>query len=326
MEKIKIWGKQIPYNTGKEKFNDRVELMDRTILNEKMHTYFAKGEDPNRDPVIRRQVIMQDEIGTWGAKETYDDEPLLMPFPVEGSSHAVIIVPGGAYVMKSMEHEGTEVAQLLNREGISCFVLWYRSYPYSYPVPYLDVQRAVRYVKHHAAEYGIEKDQVAVMGFSAGGNAVAGSFNMLRNNPVQYETYKADEVDLEDATPAALGLIYAALEVSRDPQCLHMLSGKEDFSGAEEEEQDWIRKLDLKQYVKNGDPRQFLCYGTKDQVVLPQPTEDYCKALDEKNVEHEVLKLEGADHGFGSCLNPHREAEYIAEGWHKKFAEWLLWG
>lgn len=245
MNKIQIWGDTIPYNRKEDKFQDEVPIMDRAELDAKMQAWFAAGDDPNRDPVIRRQVIMQDEIGVWGAKYTYEDEPFLLPFPVEGSDRAVLIVPGGAYVMKSMEHEGTEVAQLLNQEGISAFVLWYRSYPYTWPVPYMDVQRAVRYLKFHASDYGYRPDQVSTMGFSAGGNAVAGSWQMLKGSPVKAEGYAPDEIDAMDATPETIALIYAALEVSRDPQCLHMLSGKEEFPDAREE-REWIDMLDLK--------------------------------------------------------------------------------
>ena len=118
VNKIRIWGEQIPFNKPERKFKDEVPLMDRSELQAKMQEFFAAGDDPNRDPVIRRQVVMQDEIGKWGAKWTYEDEPFLLPYPVVGSRHALILVPGGAYVMKSMEHEGTEVAALLNEAGI----------------------------------------------------------------------------------------------------------------------------------------------------------------------------------------------------------------
>lgn len=320
--KIRIWGDAIPYNRQENKFQDEVPIMDRAELDTKMQAWFAAGDDPNRDPVIRRQVIMQDEIGKWGAKYTYEDEPFLLTFPVEGSDRAVLIVPGGAYVMKSMEHEGTEVARLLNQEGISAFVLWYRSYPYTWPVPYLDVQRAIRYLKFHASDYGYWPDKVSAMGFSAGGNAVAGSWQMLKGSPVKAQGYAPDEIDAVDDRPETIALIYGALEVSRDPQCLHMLSGKEEFPDAQGE-REWIDRLDLKRYITPTDPPHFVCYGTADTVVSPEGAMAYCERLADCGVDCMTLPIEGTDHGFGSCENPHRETEFLAMGWQKKFAAWL---
>lgn len=342
MKRISIWGKQVPYNSGKPKFSDEVPFMPREQMDEMMREAFARGDDPNRNPVYRRQVVMQDEIGKWGASWNYEDQPYLIPFPAEGSRKAVIIVPGGAYVMKSMEHEGTEVAGLLNQEGVSCFVLWYRTWPYHYPVPYLDVQRAVRYVRYHAKEFGIDEDKIVTLGFSAGGNAVAGSWQILGNRPVEDIlkepfparnlqgtrgkedldlSYTPDEVDRVDAKPSGIALLYAALEVSNDPQCLHMLAGTEDLTP--EEEKAWIRKLDLKTYIGKKDPPHFVSYGTKDTVVLPKVSEGYLEQLKQSGVPNQSLVIQNADHGFGSCVNPHRDAEIAAQGWQHHLVRWM---
>ena len=83
-------------------------------------------------------------------KETYEDEPYLIPYVCEESDAAVIVIPGGGFGYKSMDGttgEGKDIAMTLNENGINAFVLHYRSNPYEYPVPYLDVQRAVRYLR-----------------------------------------------------------------------------------------------------------------------------------------------------------------------------------
>lgn len=104
-------------------------------------------------------------------KETYEDAPYLIPYIVPGSDRAVIVIPGGGYGYKSMDGgtaEGKDVAMTLNGAGISAFVLHYRSNPYEYPIPQLDVQRAVRYLKYHAREYGLNPDKIGLIGYSAG--------------------------------------------------------------------------------------------------------------------------------------------------------------
>ncbi|MGP3786322.1 alpha/beta hydrolase [Paenibacillus sp. 1A_MP2] len=67
------------------------------------------------------------------------------------------------------DHEGAPIAELLNRAGISAFVLKYRVAPHQHPAPMTDGQRAIRYVRAHAEQFGIQPSKIAVLGFSAGG-------------------------------------------------------------------------------------------------------------------------------------------------------------
>lgn len=101
------------------------------------------------------------------------------------------------------------MARFLNENGISAFVLEYRLNPYKAPVCYLDMQRAIRYVRHHAVEYGISSKQIGAMGFSAGGYVTGASYILLGNAPVEYKGYKPDEVDEEDGRADFLGMIFA---------------------------------------------------------------------------------------------------------------------
>ena len=55
---------------------------------------------------------------------------------------AVIVCPGGGYVMKA-DHEGAPIAQRMNELGFHAFVLDYRVAPYRHPVPLMDAQRAI---------------------------------------------------------------------------------------------------------------------------------------------------------------------------------------
>src|ERR1700688_690530 len=84
---------------------------------------------------------------------------------------AIIVCPGGGYSNLAMNHEGRQVANYLNSLGIAAFVLKYRLGPrYHHPVELGDGQRAVRFVRSHAAEYGIATDRIGIWGFSAGGH------------------------------------------------------------------------------------------------------------------------------------------------------------
>ena len=85
---------------------------------------------------------------------------------------AVIICPGGGYSILAYDKEGTELAAWLNTLGITGVVLKYRV-PNNREGAFQDIQRALRIVRHRAAEWNIARDRVGVMGFSAGGHLSA---------------------------------------------------------------------------------------------------------------------------------------------------------
>jgi acetyl esterase/lipase len=100
--------------------------------------------------------------------------PTITVYPAKGKNTgaAVIVFPGGAYQILSMDLEGTEVCDWLNQIGVNCVLLKYRvpnsgPYPHS-PQALEDAQRAVGLVRQHAAEWGIDPSRVGVIGFSAG--------------------------------------------------------------------------------------------------------------------------------------------------------------
>jgi hypothetical protein len=84
---------------------------------------------------------------------------------IHGAVLSVPVVP----LFRGNAREGTPVAQALNDLGYQNSVVNYRLRPFTVQEAALDLRRAVRYVRHHAKEYGIEEEHNGVIGFSAGG-------------------------------------------------------------------------------------------------------------------------------------------------------------
>src|ERR1700686_193115 len=110
--------------------------------------------------------------GAPGALGTSDEDrpslTLYLPDPAKAAGVGVVVCPGGGYGGLAMDHEGRQVAEWLNGLGAAAFVLKYRLGPrYHHPVEMEDGQRAMRFVRSHAAEYGIAIDRIGIWGFSA---------------------------------------------------------------------------------------------------------------------------------------------------------------
>lgn len=120
----------------------------------------------------------------------------------------VIILPGGGFSKVVPDLEGSEAADWLNGLGITAFVLNYRTTegkePPGWVKPLQDAQRAMALIRSQAEKYGIQKDRLGILGFSAGGQVTA---RLLSDGGKK--TYdKIDDVDAISHRPDFAILIY----------------------------------------------------------------------------------------------------------------------
>lgn len=117
----------------------------------------------------------------------------------------VIIFPGGGYYILAVEHEGYEVAQYFADLGYTAFVLQYRV-PQKQQGALMDAQRALRIVRERATHWGIDKNKIGVLGFSAGGSLAARALTLY-----DQKTYdNIDKTDEYSAKPNFAVMIYPA--------------------------------------------------------------------------------------------------------------------
>jgi acetyl esterase/lipase len=288
---------------------------------------FDSGKDFVEDLSGNDTMVYRDEILTGKAKETYEDEPYLIPYIVQGSDRCVIICPGGAYLSKSMENEGEDVASFLNKAGISCFVLWYRSYPYRAPVMFRDCQRAIRYVRYHAKDYNINPDKIGIVGFSAGGNLCGTTVQIYRNTCVEAEGYIPDDIDFVSAHVNALAMIYPAITFEDSQVFLECIEEK-DLVRDPATRAKLAQHYTLKNHIKKNDPPTFLCSAIDDSLIPPLQICEYAQVLKRNDVPVELHIFDKGGHGFGGCnparVNPMFPNDYTrVDHWKDLFSSWI---
>ena len=100
--------------------------------------------------------------------------PTLTVYPASHpNGMAIIMCPGGGYGGLAMKHEGHDMAPWFNTQGITYAVLKYRMPNGHHEVPLSDAEQAIRMVRKHAAEWGVNPQRVGIMGASAGGHLAA---------------------------------------------------------------------------------------------------------------------------------------------------------
>jgi acetyl esterase/lipase len=105
----------------------------------------------------------------------------------QNTGAAIVVIPGGGFEMLAIDLEGTEICDWVTSRGVTCILLKDRvpSHPYVWQcdcrphnlststTSLQDVQRTMRLVRFHAAQWHIDPHKVGVLGFSAGGYLVA---------------------------------------------------------------------------------------------------------------------------------------------------------
>ncbi len=98
---------------------------------------------------------------------------VFLPMEKQATGRAVVICPGGAYETLSMEKEGYDWGEFFQNQGIAAIVLKYRM-PHGQPeVPVSDAEQAMKLVRLNATSWKINRNDVGIMGFSAGGHLAA---------------------------------------------------------------------------------------------------------------------------------------------------------
>jgi acetyl esterase/lipase len=134
---------------------------------------------PNGAPGFENRKDEPEQAKDYWVKNIHNPSiAVYLPPKEKATGAAVVICPGGGHRLLVYNAEGTEPAAFLNNLGVAAIVLKYRlareeNSPYSLDKhPREDAYRAMRLVRSHAKEWGIDTARVGMLGFSAGGEVV----------------------------------------------------------------------------------------------------------------------------------------------------------
>jgi acetyl esterase/lipase len=224
------------------------------------------------------------------------DEPVLFvwrPAADVATRTAVVVCPGGGYGALAMDHEGEQIARWFNSFGVTACVLKYRhsSSGHRHPVPMLDGQRAIRTVRAHADEWGIDPDKIGVMGFSAGGHLAS----TLSTHFGAGDPQAADAVERVSSRPDFAILCYPVITMTEE---YGHRGSRDNLLGA-------APNYALEHYLSNDlqvsppTPPTFILQTDEDSAVPAENCVSYYLALRRAGVPAEMHIYEKGPHGVG---------------------------
>ncbi len=249
------------------------------------------------------------------------------PTPLEHPRPAIVICPGGSYQFLS-QREADPVAAAYLAHGFNAFILRYSIREHALGLaPAIDAARAVRWVRAHAEELGVDPQRVAILGFSAGGH-VAG----------QLATHWQDDelVAAERSEYAALRFLGVAanerlLDYPSRPDAL-VASYAVLGTGWATDQEPALTYLDLYDAVSPHCPPSFVWTTAEDAVVPPSQSARFATALEAQGVEVEYHLYDRGEHGLSTATQvANADRAELPEGpgsWLPRSAAWLreTWG
>lgn len=151
----------------------------------------------------------------YGTFDNRDFQPFLVKYMVPDQATVkgnIIVIAGGDFAMRNNYGEAYKAASSFRAMGYNAFVLQRRVKPYASVDSALDLQRSIRYLRYHAAEFGIAKtENMVACGFSDGGSTITFTVENLYGNiqpTAVYPNYVPDEVDQVSSDLSAMLIIY----------------------------------------------------------------------------------------------------------------------
>lgn len=222
------------------------------------------------------------------------DIPTLTPYFApsgKATGASIIICPGGGYAMLA-PHEGSGYAIWLNEQGITAFVLKYRlgSNGYRHPAMMQDVQRAIRYVRANAVQWGLDPKRIGVMGSSAGGHLASTALTHFDSG----SSAAPDPVDRVSSRPDFGILCYPVITMGPNTH-----SGSRDLLLGNNPDPELVEFLSNEKQVKNDTPPVFLFHTFEDSAVKVENTLDFAAALRQHGVPFSLHIYPKGSHGMG---------------------------
>lgn len=251
-----------------------ITAMVATILG----VYAAKPIEIKVWPEGAPNPVPFDAVAMQAEKNNLVEDPVLLVYPAKKPNGlSVVACPGGGYGHLAKYHEGTDMADWFNAQGVTYAVLLYRMPQGHHDVPLSDGLQAIRIMRDHAAEWGVKK--VGIMGSSAGGH--------LASTIATHYT--------PDSRPDFQILFYPV--ISLDPAITHM--GTHDNLLGKNPSKEMEQKYSNELQVTPDTPVAFILHSSNDGAVPVANTLRYFQALTDNKVYSTMHVYPVGGHGWG---------------------------
>lgn len=233
------------------------------------------------------------------AQDFKKDPAITVYTPKNPTGKTVLMCPGGGYSHQASAHEGHDMADWYNSQGITYAVLKYRL-PYGdSSIPFSDAEQAMRILRKYADQLGVDPNKVGVAGASAGGH-LASTLATHYSSP--------------ETRPDFQILFYPV--ITMDEKKTHMGSRKNLLG--ENPSADLVKLFSNELRVTSDTPKAFIMFSSDDGAVPPSNSIYYYYSLLNNKVPASLHAYPKGGHGWGF-----RDKFPYKRQWTGELEKWL---
>jgi len=255
---------------------------------------WSEGKMPNTKGLVMSDSIFNERYYRVGNPGMY----AFFPSKQENQGPAVLICPGGGY--HHYAYMGAiQFAKWFNTLGVSAFVLISR-FPHSPDLverseaPIQDAQRAMRLIRANARQWGINRDKIGVMGFSAGGHLASSLGTRIDD-----ASAIGDSLSNYSFRPDFMLLVSPVISMGE-----YAHTGSRDNLLGNNPPSELIDKYSNELQVTDKTPPTFLVHAENDPTVSPENSILFFNALRQKKVSASIHIFPQGGHAIGLQSNP----------------------
>jgi acetyl esterase/lipase len=219
--------------------------------------------------------------------------------------------------------------------GFTVFMVMHGSQPrYTLPDEIADVKRSVRFVRYHAADYGIDPAHIGITGSSSGGHLSL----MVATADDDRDLKSRDSVDHVSARVQAAAVFFPPTDfphfgfpffdstTEKILPAANFVAAAFDFKTlnpvtrlyvpvSDSVRLAYVKQLSPIYQVTSDDPPTFIIHGDADRIVPIQQSKSMIAKLNEANVPNKLIIVPGKGHGWA---DPSAELKQFAD-WFEKY-------
>lgn len=242
---------------------------------------------------------------------------LALPARAEGDTSlrpCVVVIHGGGWAGGRREDVEKFAKFFASREGgghVAAAVSYRLAPQHAWPAQIVDCADAVRFLRNHASEYGIDPSRIGAMGFSAGGHLAmmlavgdAGDglgIELAADDPVTIAKGPQPSAKVQAAVSVVGPVKLDAADISPEAKQIvdTFLQLTPQTPAAERTAK--CQQASPLTYVSKGDAPMLLFLGTADPLIPPTQGPLMAEAMAKHGVPGRVETIVGAGHGWGGA-------------------------
>jgi acetyl esterase/lipase len=246
----------------------------------------------------------------------------------EANGAAVVLVVSGGFYSSREAIAPPFIVPLLDR-GYTVFAVVHGSQPrYTVPEIIQDIHRAVRFIRHHARDYGVDPGRIGITGASAGGHLSL----MLGTAGDPGNPGSPDVVERESSRVQAVACFFPPTDLLNYGEPGHALlrptdhgppfRAAFDYRELDTSSRLWVPIIDPERlreiarqispitHVTPDDAPTLIVHGDADELVPIQQSREMIEALKQAGVDAKLVTRPGAKHGWFTMT---RDIELFAD-------------